>query len=216
MAKCARCETRKARRHCPALGSEICSLCCGRIREKEVRCPPGCEHLAPHASYQEQKDSERRAAAPAGRAPGRRVPAPDERTAWLLFTIEAALHEIALRTPGFKDADALLACEDAGEKLARGERRLILPGDSLRPGNPAGEALALAVGRCRYERTTLLLGASESYTPQEQASALDVVAGTIKALARDPRDGRAFLDRLAERFGRGRGPAGPSTLITPA
>ncbi|MBN2207465.1 MAG: hypothetical protein JW742_08680 [Candidatus Aminicenantes bacterium] len=216
MAKCARCDRRKARRRCPALGAAICSLCCGQIREKDVRCPPGCEHLAPNASYQEQKVLERRDtnAGPSSSA-ARRAAARDERTAWLLFTIEAALHEIAARNPDFTDRDALLACGYARDKLARKERRLILPGEGPRPGNAAGETLVLALSRCRFERTVLLTGTAEAYAPHEQAAALDTVAGTIRALAGERRPGRTFLDRLAERFVP-KGPAGPPKLIRPA
>jgi hypothetical protein len=216
MAKCARCDRRKARRRCPALGAEICSLCCGSIRGKDVRCPAGCEHLAPHASYQEQKVLDRRESGPAAAAPARGGAEPDERTAWLLFSIEAALHEIDARSPGFSDKDALLACDYARDRIARGERRLIVPGEGLRPGNAAGEALVLTVGRCRFQRTSLIAGADEPYAPEERTAALDVVIRTIKALARDRWEGRTFLDRLDERFRPKRGPGSSSTLITPA
>jgi hypothetical protein len=215
MDKCARCDRRKARRRCPALGSEICSLCCGSIREKDVRCPPGCEHLAQHAPYQEQRVLERRegASAPAG---ARREGPPDERSAWLLFTIEATLHEIAARNPGFADRDALLACDYARDKLAKGERRLILPGESLRGGDAAGEALAAAASRCRFQRTALISDTEAPYAVGEQTAAFDVVIRTIRAIAGDRWEGRTFLSRLEERFGRMRGRGGSSNLITPA
>lgn len=216
MAKCARCDRRKARRRCPALGNEICSLCCGRIREKDVRCPPGCEHLAQHAPYQEQKVLDRRETGAISPARARRGAEPDDRMKWLLFSIEAALYEIAAQNPEFADKDALLACDYAREKIARGERRLIIPGESPRAGHAAGEAVALTASRCRFERTTLLAGTAEPYTLEEQTVALDALVRTIKALARDRWEGRTFLDRLSERFSQKRGPGGSSTLIRPA
>ena len=36
MALCSNCRKRKAKRACPALGSPLCNLCCGILREKEI------------------------------------------------------------------------------------------------------------------------------------------------------------------------------------
>jgi hypothetical protein len=43
--KCKICETRKPRRHCPGVGGDICSICCGNEREVTVNCPLNCEYL---------------------------------------------------------------------------------------------------------------------------------------------------------------------------
>lgn len=43
--KCRVCETRAPRRQCPALGAEICAICCGTEREESVSCPLECEYL---------------------------------------------------------------------------------------------------------------------------------------------------------------------------
>lgn len=43
---CAICETRRPRRFCPAVRSEICPVCCGQSRETTVDCPLDCRHLA--------------------------------------------------------------------------------------------------------------------------------------------------------------------------
>lgn len=42
---CAVCETRRARRFCPALRAEICPPCCGSSREVTLYCPLDCPHL---------------------------------------------------------------------------------------------------------------------------------------------------------------------------
>ena len=42
---CALCRVRRARRSCPGVRGEICTICCGREREVSVTCPLDCEHL---------------------------------------------------------------------------------------------------------------------------------------------------------------------------
>ena len=46
MAKCPKCSTRKGKRYCPALTTEICSLCCAEHRLQTIACPQDCPHLA--------------------------------------------------------------------------------------------------------------------------------------------------------------------------
>ena len=43
---CSLCGQRKARRACPALGRQICAVCCGTKRLTEIRCPSDCPYLA--------------------------------------------------------------------------------------------------------------------------------------------------------------------------
>lgn len=42
---CKLCERRRARRHCPGAGAEICPSCCGEQRENTIDCPLDCEYL---------------------------------------------------------------------------------------------------------------------------------------------------------------------------
>jgi hypothetical protein len=42
---CKICEKRRARRHCPGIGGEICPQCCGEQREITIDCPSDCPHL---------------------------------------------------------------------------------------------------------------------------------------------------------------------------
>lgn len=42
---CKICHTRRARRYCPGVQGDICSLCCGTEREVTVSCPLECEFL---------------------------------------------------------------------------------------------------------------------------------------------------------------------------
>lgn len=43
---CPLCGQRKARRACPALGHQICAVCCGTKRLTQIRCPNDCIYLA--------------------------------------------------------------------------------------------------------------------------------------------------------------------------
>jgi hypothetical protein len=43
---CPLCGTRKARRGCPAVGQQICAVCCGTKRLVQIQCPPDCAWLA--------------------------------------------------------------------------------------------------------------------------------------------------------------------------
>jgi hypothetical protein len=43
---CPLCGTRRARRGCPALGKQICAICCGTKRLVEIQCPSDCTWLA--------------------------------------------------------------------------------------------------------------------------------------------------------------------------
>jgi hypothetical protein len=42
---CPLCRQRKARRACPALGRQICAICCGTKRLVEIACPSDCPYL---------------------------------------------------------------------------------------------------------------------------------------------------------------------------
>lgn len=44
-APCKLCQKRRGRRHCPALGADICPSCCGAERENTIDCPQFCEYL---------------------------------------------------------------------------------------------------------------------------------------------------------------------------
>jgi hypothetical protein len=43
---CPLCGARKAKRACPALGRQICAVCCGTKRLTEITCPASCSYLS--------------------------------------------------------------------------------------------------------------------------------------------------------------------------
>jgi hypothetical protein len=42
---CKICEKKRAKRHCPGVGGEICPACCGNERENTIDCPLDCPYL---------------------------------------------------------------------------------------------------------------------------------------------------------------------------
>jgi hypothetical protein len=61
---CPVCHQRKAKRSCPALGQQICAVCCGTKRLVEIACPPDCGYLStarthPPAVIQRQQELDR-------------------------------------------------------------------------------------------------------------------------------------------------------------
>ncbi|HXW06204.1 MAG TPA: hypothetical protein VD833_13285 [Vicinamibacterales bacterium] len=58
---CPLCRTRRAKRGCPALGRDICPVCCGTKRLVEIDCPQSCPYLSssrahPPAVVQKRQD----------------------------------------------------------------------------------------------------------------------------------------------------------------
>ncbi len=61
---CPLCNQRKAKRACPALGRQICAVCCGTKRLVEITCPADCGYLSsarqhPPAVVQRQQEIDR-------------------------------------------------------------------------------------------------------------------------------------------------------------
>jgi len=53
--KCLLCQSRKAKRFCPAKGGQICPVCCGTKREIEIDCPSDCVYLHAGREYETTK-----------------------------------------------------------------------------------------------------------------------------------------------------------------
>ena len=196
MAKCSHCRQRKSKRVCPALRAELCPLCCGRLREREVGCPPDCPHL-----------EGRQGAADGGEtgsveeAGGPEILS-DERMAWLALHAGAPLAEIGRVQAAFGDADAVRALEYAREKLAQGGGRLILPGLDRRPRDAAGEAVLQALDACRYERSVIITGGTEGYRTEDKIRVLDRLLISARSAARKRAGGRLYLDQLIAQYAR--------------
>jgi hypothetical protein len=208
MAKCAHCRQRKAKRHCPALGSDICPLCCGLLREKKLCCPPDCRYLAQHKPYQEKRVIQKRQTYSPGIAQ-------DERLNWLILHIEAPLQESGEKQPGFSDREAVLALEYAREKIEKGKTILLLARENSRVKNEIGEAVFQSLEQCRYERQIILPQTIAGYSKEEKLKCLENVILAVKFMAKGDLDGRGYIQDLIERFGRLKEISGQMRIVSP-
>jgi hypothetical protein len=195
MATCAQCHRRKAKRHCPALGSDLCPLCCGLLREKKIHCPANCPFLIRHRPYQEKKVIEKKQTFSGDILQ-------DERLNWLTLNIEAPLKEYGEKNPSFTDRDVILALEFARQKVEKKKSRLVLPQEKEEPKNDAGEAVFESIEQCRFQRKIILLEGLETYRREEKLKCLDNVIAAVKYLARGHLEGRNYIQDLSQRFAR--------------
>jgi hypothetical protein len=105
---CKICGKRRARRACPAVEGDICTICCGTEREVSLSCPLECEYL------QEAHVHEKAVPIAEDEISYPEVPVTEEfirdHEELLLFSIYSLL-QAAMRTPGALDADVMAALE---------------------------------------------------------------------------------------------------------
>jgi hypothetical protein len=103
---CKICHTRRAKRACPAVGGDICTICCGTEREVSLSCPLDCEYL------QEAHRHEKPVPVAEADIANPDIPVTEEFVAdheeLVLFSVYSLLQG-ALRTPGTYDTDVLEA-----------------------------------------------------------------------------------------------------------
>jgi len=124
MAKCVKCNQRKGKRYCPALGSRICARCCGTHRLEEIRCPPDCSYLAGEAARRE-REKDRRSVAVKRYFAERSGTFSTEDEQFAVFALESITYLWWKDNPR---ADAESVAESY-ERAARMLGRIALPGD---------------------------------------------------------------------------------------
>ena len=114
---CAICGVRRPKRHCPGVGGEICSVCCGTEREVTVSCPFDCAYLQDSRRHEKQGDLDPE------RLPDRDIRVSDDFLNGheeLLISLGRIVAEAALETSGAVDFDV----RDALSALVRTYRTL--------------------------------------------------------------------------------------------
>ncbi len=115
---CPLCETRKAKRFCPAKQVRICPVCCGKKREVEIDCPADCVYLHSGREYERA----RRARLGAGGQLTERLwsRAFRDRNLELITGLWAAIDQSRSQSPALVDADV----REVLERLLRTYRTL--------------------------------------------------------------------------------------------
>ncbi len=120
---CPACGTRRARRACPALGQQICPVCCGTKRLVEIACPSDCSYLRsahehPPALVQRQRE----------RDFGFFVPlfaSLTERQQQIAMLLQTALRGEGLDAPAGSDADVEQAAKATAETFETASRGIV-------------------------------------------------------------------------------------------
>jgi hypothetical protein len=198
--RCPLCHTRAAKRVCPALGRDICPVCCGTKREVEIRCPADCAYLAsarshPPAATRKQSDRDLAVLTPA------LAGLSEARQQLFLFSLTLLDRFRGDGLDAASDADAAAAAgtlaatyETASKGLIYEQRPDSIPAQRMADGI---KGVFEPLGRGR-----------PSAFAADAAAALRQVEDRVRAVQRaSPGDGRAFL-ALAGRMARRLGPPG--------
>jgi hypothetical protein len=100
---CSICGIRKAKRACPGVNAEICTICCGTEREQSIDCPLDCEFLR-HAHEHENTP-----VVPHDELPDRNVEVDEEflqKYEWVLIVLGSAIMDGYKEHPSATDYDA--------------------------------------------------------------------------------------------------------------
>jgi len=186
------------------------------LREKEIHCPSTCAFLVQHKPYQEKRILEKRETpAPRDRAAEEDI-LKDERMAWLAFHAEAPLKVYGESKESFTDKEAIIALEYAKEKIEKGEKRIHLPGEEIKPKNEVGEAIGQSMENCRYEKGIILPKEIQSYTQEEKFKCLERIILSAKFLAKGNFEGRNYIQELLARFAKIKELSYKKKVITPS
>ncbi len=136
---CVICGIRKARRACPGVRGDICSICCGTEREESVDCPLDCEYL------REAHEHQRTPEVPEAALPDRGIIVEEDfirQYEWMLMLMGSAIVDAWREHPGITDYDARDALAALVKTYQTLESGLIY---ESKPANPYAAAICDAV-----------------------------------------------------------------------
>ena len=194
-APCQLCQKKRARRHYPGLGRDICPSCCGAERENTIDCPSACEYL------QEARVREHPAPPPEDEIPNRDIHVSEdflrEKEPLVLF-LSAALAR-AMEREKAVDPDAREALDALIRTYRTLESGLIY---ETRPSNPYAAALQDAL-KIAIEDLRKQLSEDSGMHSLRDADILGVLVFLERIefqYANGRRRGRAFYDFLNANF----------------
>jgi hypothetical protein len=194
---CPLCGTRKARRACPALGHDICALCCGTKRLTQIACPPHCAWLAsskahPPANVLRQRDRDLRFIAPMLQE------LPERAGTIFLLVQNVVIRYARTAIPPLRDGDVAEATATLASTFETAARGIIYEHQAT--SLPAQRLMAEL--RTAIEDVTRQAGAGrESAVMRDASAALRRIEwGAREAPTRLGPGDRPFLDLLARSF----------------
>jgi hypothetical protein len=133
---CPLCRRRKAKRTCPGVGQQICTVCCGTKRLVEIACPPTCIYLTtgqrhPAAMVKRQQEQDLTVLLTAlGRL--------SEPQLQIFFVLHAFISRFTPNGLPLVDADVADAVAALATSFETASRGVLYEGQA---SSPAGEAL---------------------------------------------------------------------------
>jgi hypothetical protein len=197
---CPLCGVRKARRGCPALGRQICAICCGTKRLTEIACPSDCTWLAsarehPPAAVVRQQQHDLSLLVQFMRDFS-------ERQSRLFFLIQTFLNSYqAPELQALIDDDVAEAVEALAATYETASRGVIY---EHRPSSLAAERLVAALKPVLAEAGK---GLGSSFERDVAVVLRRVGEAVAAARAKDPSNRRAFLAIVSRVIRRPEGPS---------
>ncbi len=136
---CVICGVRKARRACPGVRGDICSICCGTEREQSVDCPLDCEYL------REAHEHQRTPEVPEKDLPDRGIVVEEDfirQYEWLLMLLGSAIVDGYRAQPAVTDYDCREALTALVKTYQTRESGLVY---ETTPSNPYAAAICESV-----------------------------------------------------------------------
>lgn len=210
--KCQICEARKARRDCPGVRGEICSICCGTERENSVDCPFDCIYLREAREREPQNSLDARSLPNADiRIPDRFLEEHGAAAAMVISSVAISV----LETPGAIDYDVREALESLIRTYRTLQSGLVY---ETRPNNPvAGRIYEEAQRRIAEQRAEITKNAGSSVRDAEILGALVLIQRMEYRDNNGRKRGRAFIDFMRSEIGEtaAASPASSSLIVQP-
>jgi hypothetical protein len=139
---CLLCGSRKAKRACPALGRDICPVCCATKRRTEIACPDDCGYLSisrahPAAAIQRQQERDMRFVVP------RIAHLGESQYRLFLYSVALLLQQARSVVPSPLDADVADAAASVAATLETAGKGIIY---EHRPASLPAQRLASELG----------------------------------------------------------------------
>lgn len=194
---CILCNSRKAKRRCPAAQGDICPQCCAEQREQTLDCPLDCEYLI------ESRKHERVHSHPPASGSHPEVEITDDfmnRNDMLLQFMTLCIGSAVFSTPGVTDADVREGMDATIQTLKTAQSGLIY---ETKPANPFAasiqEKLTSEIERLRKAVNEQAGGVA--LRDKDILGVLVFLARVAVSLDNGRRKGRSFMSLLRDRFG---------------